>query len=220
MNISITKNNIIIDGEEIDFSNIEKSVSQKDSKGKIITKEFDSGAKKCYKLVLVDGEDKDIFLSSSEAKSLTQKLRWSKPKEKEEVETTAISDDSVSSAPKKKINIDSLKRNLSGARNVKFKNPDLVSYWATESNVPRRLSMGYEHARKEDIKDFDLQFSHLNVGLLNNSDGRIMVGSDVLLKTHIENRDAIRKINYENRPSVHSISRSLSAGHIEAGRER
>ena len=79
--------------------------------------------------------------------------------------------------------------------------------------------MGYEHARKEDIKDFDLQFSHLNVGMLSKSDGRIIVGNDVLLKTHIDTRDAIRKINYERRPLIENISRGVSAGHIQVERE-
>ena len=224
MEVSITKEDIIIDGEGIDFSDINKAVSQKDKNGKIITKEVDNDKKKCYKLLLVDGSDKDILLSSSEAKSLTQKLRWNKPKQKkaeivENADSTATSDEFISSAPNKKIDIDGLKRNLSGSRNVKFKNPELISYWASESKVPRRLSMGYEHARKEDIKDFDLQFSHLNVGMLSKSDGRIIVGNDVLLKTHIDTRDAIRKINYERRPLIENISRGVSAGHIQVERE-
>ena len=87
---------------------------------------------------------------------------------------------------------------------VEFVDPDLHPYWEAQDKIPWRLSVGYEFTKKSDLRNFDLQFADVNIGLESNPDGNIMRGDLTLMHIRTEVRNALIKHIYEKRPRVES----------------
>lgn len=164
-----------------------------------------------YKINLVDGTFKNLSLDRGEQASIRAHLRFNNTSTKStttEGETRKL--DEIADESRKNLNgtahtlipkktLADLERSLKKTFDVELVDDNLCTYWARPENVGGRIRNGYVYAKPSDIIDFDANFGDVNVGQGLNPSGAIMRDGLVLMITSKENRDLIRKINYDNR---------------------
>ena len=92
-----------------------------------------------------------------------------------------------------------INRQLGNWMAVKFKDPNLSGYWATQEDISSFKNMGYELACPEDIQDFDRQFCDINPGEALSPEGMISYHSHTLLKVTKARQKQVEQYFYKQR---------------------
>ena len=147
-----------------------------------------------YTISTQDGKKHDLSLNQGEVVSLTNILRHRK---KDDASQEPAGETPADNIPKRELA--SLDRNLGNRLEVEFKDPNMGGYWASDSDLPTFLSVGYEYARSDDLFDFSSQFADLTVGDGFTPNGHICRDGLTLLKAPKELQKKVDEIFYNRR---------------------
>lgn len=150
---------------------------------------FDKLGNGMFKLKLADGSIKDVSLDKGEMISLGHAIR-----QRSKTDANLTVDDKNSTAPTEELSpsdlepirdFSSIERNLNNWMEVEYVDENMGGFWSSDEDLARYLSVGYRHAKPEDIVDFKLRFSDINPGEALSPSGLIARhGLTLLVRSH------------------------------------